>query len=364
MNWTDVLTLEGADPKRGQLQLAMYALHLASGCSINAHKLKLATIKVYIRAVAIFLGMFCGRDLRFDNPGDTSFGHLLQPVFKDLEKYETVPNRREPYTIAMQLRVEAMSTSLAMVQPFCLCVMLVKWFGLNLMAGCRIAEWAQPSSRDPHRPQQNCLLPPSITTAAFVQSDIRMSKWENGVKCAVGLDILKSERRAYRKEWLRWRTQKNKDNGQERLFTQNPNVDGHCAIHYTYHILEGFAFCLKKDPSLDPVSTPLSVYYDYDTDTVKSITSADVETFMRAIASSVYFLHPQKHKEALSKWGTHSLRVGPCVLLHAMGFNHLDIQWLLRWRSLAFMAYLRNNCLLTDQHHAALDSARSIPHLF
>ena len=47
-----------------------------------------------------------------------------------------------------------------------------------------------------------------------------------------------------------------------------------------------------------------------------------------------------------------------------MGFNHLDIQWLLRWRSLAFMAYLRNNCLLTDQHHAALDSARSIPHLF
>ena len=37
MNWTDVLTLEGADPKRGQLQLAMYALHLASGCSINAH---------------------------------------------------------------------------------------------------------------------------------------------------------------------------------------------------------------------------------------------------------------------------------------------------------------------------------------
>lgn len=45
-------------------------------------------------------------------------------------------------------------------------------------------------------------------------------------------------------------------------------------------------------------------------------------------------------------WGSHSLRVGACVGLHAVGFSPLDVQWMLQWRSLAFMACPRNIAVL------------------
>ena len=71
-----------------------------------------------------------------------------------------------------------------------------------------------------------------------------------------------------------------------------------------------------------------------------------------------------KDKKALQKWSAHSLRVGACVLLHATGFTPLDIQWLLRWRSMAFMAYLRNLAGLATRQHQALDKAAGMPHIF
>ena len=85
---------------------------------------------------------------------------------------------------------------------------------------------------------------------------------------------------------------------------------------------------------------------------------------MRSLAVTVHHFHPIKDKKELQKWSSHSLRVGACVALHAMGFSPLDIQWLLRWRSMAFMAYLRNNAGLADRHHRALDKAAGMPFLF
>ena len=35
-------------------------------------------------------------------------------------------------------------------------------------------------------------------------------------------------------------------------------------------------------------------------------------------------------------------RVGACVILYTLGFTDVQIQHLLRWKSLAFMEYLRN----------------------
>ena len=85
---------------------------------------------------------------------------------------------------------------------------------------------------------------------------------------------------------------------------------------------------------------------------------------MRSLAVTVYSYHPDKDKKALQKWSAHSLRVGACVIIHNMGFSALDVQWLLRWRSMAFMAYLRNLAGLADRQHSALDRAGAMPHLF
>jgi hypothetical protein len=61
----------------------------------------------------------------------------------------------------------------------------------------------------------------------------------------------------------------------------------------------------------------------------------------------------------------HSLiRVGACVILQAMGCTESQIRWLLRWRSNAFMVYLRNVAILSSLHHQKLDEAAEMPHFF
>ena len=84
---------------------------------------------------------------------------------------------------------------------------------------------------------------------------------------------------------------------------------------------------------------------------------------MRALAAKCYYLDPVVNKQELQLWSSHSLRVGACVVLHAMGFPPQDIKWLLRWLSDAFMAYLRNTNVLAGKHRRALDQAAAMPHL-
>jgi hypothetical protein len=80
---------------------------------------------------------------------------------------------------------------------------------------------------------------------------------------------------------------------------------------------------------------------------------------MRATAAAVYGLDPTKHAKDLQLWSSHSLRVGAFVVLHAHGFTGPQIQFLLRWKLDAFMAYLRNLGFLAMQQNVALsDSAK------
>jgi hypothetical protein len=53
--------------------------------------------------------------------------------------------------------------------------------------------------------------------------------------------------------------------------------------------------------------------------------------------------------------------VGACVILHGMGFTDTQIQFLLRWQSNAFFAYLRNIAGLAHQQNRALDDLSTMP---
>jgi hypothetical protein len=61
---------------------------------------------------------------------------------------------------------------------------------------------------------------------------------------------------------------------------------------------------------------------------VKLVAADDIERFIRHLVCSVYHLDPVRDAKDLSRWSSHSLRVGACVALHAMGFSFstLDIQ--------------------------------------
>ena len=104
MKWSDNYLFEDdaeALAERAQLQLAMYAIHLSTGHSIYCKSIKVATIEQYLLAASSFLAHFSGRDFRRDSPTDSFNGVILQSVIRDLKKYETVPNRREPYNLQM-----------------------------------------------------------------------------------------------------------------------------------------------------------------------------------------------------------------------------------------------------------------------
>lgn len=59
-------------------------------------------------------------------------------------------------------------------------------------------------------------------------------------------------------------------------------------------------------------------------------------------------------KDVLSKWTSHSLRVTAANKLHRMNFSEAFIKKRLRWRSDAFLVYLRNTIHIAREHTLGL----------
>jgi len=144
------------------------------------------------------------------------------------------------------------------------------------------------------------------------------------------------------------------------MFTRNPNEGGKCFMRAITRIIQRFV----RIRCLTDYTTPLALYSSVTNAEPRFITSKDIEAVMRRVASRVYNIDPVKGKEALQRWSAHSLRVGACVILHAMGFTDTQIQWLLRWHSLAFMVYLQNTYFLASRQNLTLDMAGAMPHIF
>ena len=147
MKWDNELLLESQpqDSPRGQLQLAMCAVHLSTGHSIYCQQIKVKTIETYVYNVATFLSLFCGRDLCKDNPTDRHLGSHLSQVYRDLHSYESMPKRREPYTPQMQAVAAQESAPYAAKDPCTVIPVLTLGFGAGINTGFRLSERAQPS---------------------------------------------------------------------------------------------------------------------------------------------------------------------------------------------------------------------------
>ena len=161
--------------------------------------------------------------------------------------------------------------------------------------------------------------------------------------------------------WVKWRWQKNTELQEERKFVPNEDPDGFCFLRSAYRSLERFSRLMALEPGLSPSHTPLSVYWASSPNTVFLVTATEIETFMRELAVAVNDLDTVRDKDYITKWSSHSLRVGACVVLHSMGFGALDIQWILRWKSTAYMVYLRNTSILSARQNKALNRAAALP---
>jgi hypothetical protein len=66
---------------------------------------------------------------------------------------------------------------------------------------------------------------------------------------------------------------------------------------------------------------------------------------------------PIKEKSVLQKFLAHSLRVGACFILQAMGFFSHQIQQMLRWKSESSLMYTRNLHVVSQQQNEAIFKA-------
>jgi hypothetical protein len=307
----------------------MYAMHLATGNTLLCRSIKSGTIKDYVLAAASFLSLFGNEvDYRRSTPTDKAFCPELQAVYKEIERWEKVPNRREPFTLEMLTDVQAQAAlepNKARLLPA-----LADWFEAGLFSGLRLSEWAQDAgNHDISTPKQS----PLLRAQAFTLKDIFFGL-PNGRRIPAS-DLLNvvDDTQLVTRVWVTHSWQKNADNGEERLFVKNPDVTGRCAVRAWTRIVRRFIL-LRGTLDMD---TPLALYVPSQGSQPRLITSTEIESTMRNAACRVYKLDPIKHSTELKRWSAHSLRVGACTILHSMGFSATLIKWLLRWRSDAFM---------------------------
>jgi hypothetical protein len=354
MKLDDDMGMVGHSIERCNWQLALYTVHLATGNALACRSVKAATITKYLLSIAKFCARRNPRDPRKAEQTDQGNAKNIQGVLDELKRWENVPDRREPFTIEMLDYLTALlQDNPDLYDQDSFLAVMVDYAGAGLYDGFRLSEWAQPNAHATvNNPQLNFRGDPM----AFCLGDVRFLSDD---KISIPhLRIIKLDPRSpvVGRDFVRYRTQKNGENGEERQHTRNPNTSAPCHITSMMRVVQRFDRLVGLRHNV-----PLSVYRHTD-GTVRNITASIVESTFRMAAAQVYKLDPVNDSEHLRKWSAHSLRVGACVILHGMGFTNTQIKFLLRWKSDAFFVYLRNIAGLAHQQNQALDKCAAMPH--
>ncbi|KAI2505986.1 hypothetical protein MHU86_8486 [Fragilaria crotonensis] len=326
----------------------MYATHLATGSTLHFRAIKASTIAAYLHDVATFLGRFRSIDPRFISATDTKLAPVIAKVLEEQRRWESVPNRREPFTL--ELHQEIATLPAIALDSCCLEAAMSNWTLCNLYAGCRGIEWAQTSSSQ--RYLSTFLRNRFHHAYAFTLDDVQCFTASSSpvtIPEAIANPSLVGRIK------LRFEEQKNGENGEWKLFTRNPTHPHLCFIEHFIAILNRHKLLTNSSPV-----HPLSVYRAPD-GVAYNITTMDIENVIRRAAATLYNLDPIKHRAQLALWSSHSLRVGACTTLYSQGFSEMEIKYLLRWKSNAFMTYLRNLAVTSRRHNVAMNETSTIP---
>ena len=144
---------------------------------------------------------------------------------------------------------------------------------------------------------------------------------------------------------IRWRKQKNKNNGEKIQFARDRNQPKFCPVLAAARIvLQALRLGIPQDQ-------PLAVFRNNKNDT-RFITAKLVSNLLRDAASDV--LQIPCNVDSIKLWSCHSLRVTAANVLHRDRMSDLFIQNRLRWKSKSFLMYLHNTFYSASQHNASL----------
>lgn len=146
---------------------------------------------------------------------------------------------------------------------------------------------------------------------------------------------------------MKWRFQKNNDNGQVISYAKDNSNKQHCAVQACIRLRKRAIRLKIAQDSLIAVFTETKK----GKNKICYIDDVHIKTLLQEAARVVYDI---KCKKELSSFTSHSIRVGACVLLHAQNISAEDIKFRLRWRSDSLRMYLRNVIQLAERHKDAL----------
>ena len=200
-------------------------------------------------------------------------------------------------------------------------VAIYDWLVLGLSTGARRVEYAQTSRTKIEMVwvQLNQQKPPSEQPYAFIDGDFTfLDKNCKPLKGRVRARAVFVR--------IRWRTQKNKNSGETKLFVI-ANDDRLCPVGAAWRIQARFERLRSNWPVLE-ISAEGCI-------TASAITKA-----LRACPSKLQKVDMSDNM--LKQYTPHSLRIGACVLLYEKEKSVLFIKDGLGWKSDTFMDYLRD----------------------
>lgn len=320
--------------------MACYATYLILGNTLKKIHVKHATLKKYINAAVKLY-----TDRNFPHPQAIVKDDLVKPLLQAVQRYEKVENRKEMIydnMLAHMLKVCRLAS------PDSSDAAILDWIILGRVTGARRSEWCQDS-------QTVEMTTPNVAhdspePRAFILADFEF--FDSSTRRLYDLSSSSSSTVDYVR--IRWRYQKNSDNGQKISFKRDYDHPQVCPVLAALRIYQ------RAQRLQVPPDSPIAVYLSSSSTAYRYITAGRVVQFLRNSARAAFNL--RANDKSLASWTCHSIRVTAANLLHRARMTDSYIQTRLRWKSTSFLMYLRNTFYSASEHTKALDiSNRNLP---
>ena len=334
-------TLAAMEEREKNVFIACYAIYLSDGNTIKKQIIKKETLKLYLAAVEELTGV--ATQGRSYNPKVSSFqsnkppvSDVISSVIKEHGKWDKVMKKREPISPAMLDEFRRWATSDG-VDSFP--EALVDWLIIGFQAGFRKSEWLHDDSR-PTEYGTPFHLNRDGTSKSFMASDFSLMAYQD--PATKHKDSDKEIEPNYLR--IKWRYQKNSDNGQMISFAGNKSKDN-CVVRAARRILA------RAKRLGVPSHYPIAVFGCKGKPVY--MTGRMVQEAFRKCAQIVYNIIDE---DFLSRYTCHAVRVAAAVTLHCGGASDHTIMMRLRWKSGAFRGYLRNAPKLAAEHNRIVNN--------
>jgi hypothetical protein len=350
LNWTESIALTGDpclpnhDIQAPNYLLACYAVSLIRGETLQNQHIRYATLRNYIKA-AIQLYKDRDQPSPYGAPID-----YISIVLKAVQKYEKQPNRRDMIHDEMIHHLASIHSSF---HQDSLEAALIDWIYLGRFVGYRSIEWCQTKQQEYHKINHPNWEGPN--SYAFIADDFQFYN----VQKQPFYDLTNVSLSDIAYFTLRFRKQKNNRNYELIPYNKDEVNPTFCAVGAAFRIRQR-AIRLGVPPE-EPIGVYFSTTGKYSQQRC-FITAVQTASFLQSVAKTVFKL--KVDDKSLRRWSSHSIRVTAANLLHRQGYSDTYIQSRLRWKSNAFLDYLRNTLYTASAHTKALHiPENNLPHL-